>query len=90
MNSFDLRETLPFSMLQMVNHFGAMKIGDEMEIIGDNAETYQDIKKILPASDYAVVSEEFETSGSGTFRIVLKKINTTKPSHKGGLSCLKI
>lgn len=88
MNSFDLRESLPFSMLQMVNHFGAMKIGDEMEIIGDNAETYQDIRKILPASDYAVVSEEFETSG--TFRIVLKKINTTKPSHKGGLSCLKI
>jgi len=91
MKSFDLRETLiPFSMLQVVNHFAKMKIGDEMEIIGDDAEIYQDIKSILPVSVYEFVSEEFEIPRHGEFRIILRKIKMTTPKHKGEPLCLKI
>ena len=90
MNSFDLRETLiPFSMLRVVNHFTQMEVGGEMEIIGDDAEIYHDIKSILPASDYEFVSEEFEIPRHGEFRIILKKVKMTTTNHKGGRLCLK-
>jgi TusA-related sulfurtransferase len=75
MNSFDLRDTLlPFSMLRVANHFAKMEIGGEMEIIGDDVEAYQDMRNIFSASNYELVSEEFETPHPGEFRIVLRKL----------------
>jgi TusA-related sulfurtransferase len=75
MNSFDLRKTLiPFSMLEVVNHFAKMAVGDEMEIIGDDAEVYRDLTNILPASYYEFVSEDYEIPRhDGEFRIKLRK-----------------
>ena len=78
MHSFDLRETLtPFSVLQVTNHFAAMETGEEMEIIGNDIEIYQDLKIILPASDYELISKEFKTPGKGDFRVTLKKVKIT-------------
>jgi len=83
MHSFDLRKTLiPFSVLQVTNHFSDMEVLEEMEIIGDNIEIYRDIKSILPASDYELIFEEFKELPTGEFRIILRKINTTSPNRK--------
>lgn len=83
MNSFDLRDTLiPFSMLQVVNHFARMNVGDSMEIIGNDMEMYQEVTAILPAENYQVVSRDVETVPDEVFRIVLRKTDMKTIKHK--------
>lgn len=89
MRPFDLRNTLgPFSILQVVNHFTRMEAGEEMEIICNDADIYQDIKSILPASTYRFVPEESHIPLHGEFRFRLRKTKSTlKP--KGERLCQK-
>ena len=91
MESFDLRDTIvPFSLLQIANHFQHMKPGEEIEVIGNDPGIESDIKKILPSSEYRVVAAEKSQDDSRNFRLRLKK---EVPSHaqpkQGGASCLK-
>jgi TusA-related sulfurtransferase len=90
MRLFDLRNTLgAFSILQVVNHFTRMEVGEEMEIICNDAEIYQDIKSILPASTYRVAPEECQTALHEEFRFKLRKIKSTF-KRKGEQLCRKI
>jgi TusA-related sulfurtransferase len=74
----DFRETLiPFSLLQIVNVFGALQPGDEMEILGGvgtgDEAIFNDIRRILPKAEYELVSQEEETGDNPVKRIRLRK-----------------
>lgn len=91
MESFNLRDTIiPFSLLQIVNHFQQMKSGEEIEIIGNDQGIESDIKKILPSSEYRVVADDKQQDNSRNFRLRLKKeVSSHAQSKQGGASCLK-
>jgi len=56
MESFDLRETIiPFSLLQITNHFKQMKSGDVIEIILRDTNVVRDLKSILPESECELI-----------------------------------
>ncbi|MBL0715747.1 MAG: sulfurtransferase TusA family protein [Desulfosarcina sp.] len=83
MDSFDFRDTIiPFSLLQIANHFQQMKPGEEIEIIGNDPSIARDIKKILPSSEYTIISAEKEQAGSRDFRLQLKKNPRHNPKGK--------
>ena len=49
MGSFDLRDTIiPFSLLQITNHFRQMDPGEVLEVIGDDESIAADLKSLLP------------------------------------------
>lgn len=91
MKSFNLRDTIiPFSLLQIANHFQRMKAGDEIEIIGNDPGIESDIKRILPLSEYRVVAVDKQQVNSRNFRLRLKKeVSSHAQSKQGGPSCLK-
>ena len=61
MQSFDLRDTIiPFSLLQIANHFQRMKPGDEIEVIGNDPGIESDIRKILPFLDTQAALEDLK------------------------------
>jgi TusA-related sulfurtransferase len=91
MESFDLRDTIvPFSLLQIANHFQRMKVGEEIEVIGNDPGIQSDIKKILPSSESRVVAVDPQQDNRRVFRLRLKKeVSSNARSKKGGASCLK-
>ena len=90
MESFDLRETIiPFSLLQITNHFKRMKPGQVVEIIGSDASVAADLKSILSAREYEMVEIENLASDGPDFRMRLKKKSTSSLYTKGGAPCLK-
>lgn len=83
MDSFDLRETIvPFSLLQITNHFRQMSSGDVIEIIVRDATIVSNLKCILPESEYELTHMGNLDGDSQDFLIHLKR----KPSlqSKGG------
>jgi len=83
MDSFDLRETIiPFSLLQITNHFKRMKPGEVMEIIASDASIVRDLKSILPELEYELIHMENLDEDRSDFLMRLKR----KPSlqSKGG------
>lgn len=60
-------------MLRAANHFAQMGPGDQMEIIGDTEDIYEDLKIILPDPDYELISEVFDKPGKGEFTVKLRK-----------------
>lgn len=51
MVTFDLRESIiPFSLLEICNHFKQMKTGDVIEVISFDIGIEKDLKCILPDS----------------------------------------
>jgi TusA-related sulfurtransferase len=91
MESFDLRDTIiPFSLLQIANHFQQMKSGEEIEVIGNDPGIASDIKKILPSSEYRIIAVDQWQDNSRNFRLRLKKeVPSHAQSKQGGASCLK-
>jgi len=87
MNAFDLRETLiPFSLLQLTNHFNQMKPGEAVEIIGSDISLITDLTSILPESAYEIVLRTNQSGSGRDFRLQIKKTKPIKP--EGGKSCL--
>ena len=83
MDSFDLRETvIPFSLLQITNHFKQMKSGDVIEIIFRDANIVRDLNSILPESEYELIHMGNPEGDHQDFVMQLKR----KPSiqSKGG------
>ncbi len=77
MFSIDLRETIiPFSLLQIVNQFKRMKIGETMEILGVEKNIISDLKSVLPAGKFELVDAETMNTDSPYFRLRLKKTDT--------------
>jgi len=90
MESFDLRDTIiPFSLLQIANYFQQMKVGEEIEIFGNDAGIARDLKNILPASEVTMRAVETLAKGHPRFRWRLKKKIPLPSDQKGGASCLK-
>lgn len=80
---FDLREKLiPFSLLQISNNFREMQPGDEMEILASDcpiqAAIFKDVMRILPKSDYELLSRNDFTGDEPVKRLRLKKKAPTK------------
>jgi len=83
MDSFDLRETIiPFSLLQITNHFKRMKPGEVIEIIANDASVVKDLKSILPELEYELTQMENLNGKHSDFLMQLKR----KPpiQFKGG------
>ena len=74
MESFDLRHAIiPFSLLQISNHFKKMEPGEVMEIVGSDLHLTAVVKKVLSASDREVVLEENQGPGGRGFFMRIKK-----------------
>ena len=78
MVTVDFRKTLiPISLLQIVNAFGAMQPGDEMEILGGvgsgDAAIFNEILRILPKVDYEIISQEELAGDDPVKRLRLRK-----------------
>jgi TusA-related sulfurtransferase len=90
MESFDLRDTIiPFYLLQIANYFQQMKVGEEIEILANDAGVARDLKSILPASEVTIHAVAARKDDSPKFRWRLKKKVPLPSDKKGGASCLK-
>lgn len=90
MQSFDLRDTIiPFSLLQIAHHFQQMKVGDEVEIFGNDPGIAQDLQSILPAPEATLRTIATAQDERPRFRWRLKKEMSSTKSNKGGASCQK-
>jgi TusA-related sulfurtransferase len=59
MSNLDLRNGVtPFSLLQVINRFRRMKPGETLEILGNDQDLQQDLKRILPEASFQVVALE--------------------------------
>lgn len=77
MFSIDLRETIiPFSLLQIANHFKRMETGETMEIRGIEEDIISDLKRVLPVRTFELRKTETFTSDSPYFRLRLTKTGT--------------
>jgi TusA-related sulfurtransferase len=86
MGSFDLRDTIiPFSLLQITNHFRQMDPGEVLEVIGDDKSIAADLKSLLPALEYEFMGIENLGADGADFRLQLRKVKPSPPI-KGGTS----
>ena len=90
--TFDLRETLiPFSLLQITNAFRQMPSGEEIEIVAGGDDTdlavFKDILRILPRTEYELISQEKVTGDDPLRRLRLRKKSKPTPQLKGEPSC---
>ena len=75
MRQFDLRDTIiPFSLLQVTNHFNKMQSGESMEIICGDPGPAQDLQSILPQARFEVVSVDGNKEKDAGYRTVIRKI----------------
>lgn len=59
MSKLDLRNGVtPFSLLQAINLFRRMTPGETLEILGNDQDLQQDLKRILPEASFQVVALE--------------------------------
>lgn len=73
MHKFDLRETFTlFTFLNVTQAFREMKVGEILQIEGDDPKTRREIFKVLHTINYAVVNTEEDGS---YYCICLKKEN---------------
>jgi TusA-related sulfurtransferase len=78
MVTFDIREKLiPFSLLQITHLFREMQPGEDLEIIAGSCpvETaiFKDVLRILPRSDYELISQERSDADTPVTRMKLRK-----------------
>ncbi len=77
MFSIDLRETIiPFSLLQIVNQFKHMKIGETMEILGIEEDIISELKRLLPMGKFELENTETMNNDYPYFQLRLKKTGT--------------
>ena len=90
MESFDLRDTIiPFSLLQIAHHVQHMKVGEEIEVFGNDAGIAGDLKSILPATAVTIQTVKTIEGERPRYRWRVKKKSPYHPDTKGGASCLK-
>jgi len=78
MVTFDIREKLiPFSLLQITNLFREMQPGEDLEIIAGidpvEAAIFKDVLRILPRSDYELISQKQGDADDSVTRMKLRK-----------------
>lgn len=71
MDTFDLRGTIiPFSLLQISNHFNRMQPGEIFEVVGVDAAIENELRCILPARAYEILPcDPHPASGIGFIRV---------------------
>lgn len=79
---FDLREALiPFTLLNIINAFHKMALGDTMDIVAEDDSVTADIQRILPPAAYDIVSAQAAgEAGCRTYRLRLLKIAHCQPT----------
>lgn len=74
METFDIRQSLlPFSLLQICNHFMRMKPGEVVEIICPERTIEQDIKRVLPKQSCEISLVASPAGDADGFRIRMCK-----------------
>jgi len=87
MYKLDLRHSItPFSLLEICNTMKRMRVGDLLEVFGDEPAIQRDLEKIVPEGCYETVEMDDLDDNNGEYRMVLKKKNPTK---KGETKCPK-
>ena len=72
---FDLRESIiPFSLLQISNHFKSMESGEIVEILCCDASIEKDLRCILPRREYETLFADLTSKERNEFCIRLRKI----------------
>ena len=75
MTIFDLRETIiPFSLLQICNHFKRMNPGDVVDIVCGDVSIEKDLRCILPRRQYEILLLDPTSTQDNSFCIRLRKI----------------
>jgi TusA-related sulfurtransferase len=79
MDSFDLRQgIIPFSLLEITNHFKQMNTGQRMEIIVGDVSLLNDLRQVLSGAAYRMTELEELNGERRDFRIYLIKEDTQK------------
>ena len=74
MARFDLRgSVLPFSMLQISNHFKEMKPGEILEVVWSDPGAPDDLLRVLPVSAYEILATKEIQDNESQFLMRLKK-----------------
>jgi TusA-related sulfurtransferase len=75
MDTFDFRNTIvPFSLLDLRQHFKEMRPGDSLEVLWSDPSAADDLLRVLPAACLKIVSTGEIPEPSGGVRIELIKI----------------
>ena len=87
---FDLRGSiLPFSMLQISNHFKKMRVGETLEVVWSDPGASDDLLRVLPVSAYEVMTIEEIQGSESQFLMRLRKKHAEPQPTKGGTLCQK-
>lgn len=90
MLTFDLRSTLvPFSLLEIRQHFKEMRPGDSLVVQWNDVTAFDDLMRVLPSSCLEIVSKGEIPESSGGFRVELIKTRTKSTPTLGGILCHK-
>ena len=82
---FDLSGSiLPFSMLQISNHFKEMKAGEILEVVWSDPGAPDDLLRVLPVSAYEVLTIEEIQGNESQFLMRLRKKHAEPEPTKGG------
>ncbi len=77
MDTIDIRETIiPFSLLQITNHFKRMNAGTSIEIVGTDENIISELKNLLPEASYELTIAETISAANPCFKLWLKKTKT--------------
>jgi TusA-related sulfurtransferase len=90
METFDLRDTIvPFSLLDIRQHFKEMRPGDSLVILWSDAAAADDLMAVLPASCFEIVDKGEMLAEISGFRTELIKTRMEPTSTLGGILCRK-
>ena len=88
MDTFDFRNTIvPFSLLDLRQHFKEMRPGDSLEVLWSDPSAADDLLRVLPAACIKIVSKGEIPEPSGGFRMELIKIRMEPTPTLGGILC---
>jgi TusA-related sulfurtransferase len=83
MHTFDFRNTIvPFSLLDLRQHFKEMRPGDSLEVLWSDSTAADDLLRVLPAACIEIVSTGEISEPSGGFRMELIKTRMEPPSFQ--------
>jgi TusA-related sulfurtransferase len=83
METFDLSKSIvPFTLLQINNHFNQMQPGETIEVICNSGSMVEDLRMILPNREYEIVFPERPAAVGQEIRVEIKKRIRQSPKPK--------
>jgi len=88
MDTFDFRNAIvPFSLLDLRQHFKEMRPGDSLEVLWSDPSAADDLLRVLPVACLEIVSTGEIPEPSGGFRVELIKTRMEPSPTLGGILC---